>query len=125
MKIERARDMKYALLVYQPHGFWDDMPMPARDEIFREFLRIQGRHESLTLLGMQPPESGTTVRVDHNGMSLTDGPVQDTPEYLGGVYVLEAESLDDALGVAGQVSAARCGGAIEVRPIAELTSEPK
>ena len=117
--------MKYALLVYQPRGFWDDMPRPARDEILREFLRILDRHECLTMLGMQPPESATTVRIDHNGMLLTDGPALDTPEYLGGMYVVEAESLDDALEVAGHVSAARYGGAIEVRPIAVLTSEPK
>jgi hypothetical protein len=101
------------------------MPRPARDEILREFLRIRSCYESLNTLGMQPPESATTVRVDHTGISLTDGPALDTPEYLGGVYVVEAESLDDALGVAGHVSVAWFGGAIEVRPIAALTSEPK
>jgi hypothetical protein len=53
---------------------------------------------------------------------LTDGPFIDSKEYLGGLYVVEAESLDVALDVAARIPAARFGGAIEVRRVEGLTS---
>ena len=47
---------------------------------------------------------------------MTDGPFTETKEVLGGYYLLDCDSLDEAL-----EAAARCPGAlygsIEVRPI--------
>ena len=50
---------------------------------------------------------------------VTDGPFADTKEALGGYFLFECESLDDALELAARVPAARYGGAVEVRPIVE------
>ena len=47
---------------------------------------------------------------------ITDGPFAETREALGGYYVLECESLDDALAHAGRCPSARFGS-VEVRPI--------
>jgi hypothetical protein len=68
---------------------------------------------------LQPPESATTVRVEDGRTLTTDGPFADTKEYLGGLYLFEADNLDRALDVAARIPAARMGGAVEIRPLVE------
>ena len=47
---------------------------------------------------------------------VTDGPFAEGAEVAGGYYVFEADNLDDALGLAGQIPAAKYG-AVEVWPM--------
>ena len=70
-------------------------------------------------LGLQPPETATTVRVQDGRTLTTDGPFSETKEVLGGYYLYEADDLDAAIELASRIPAARMGGAIEVRPIQE------
>ncbi len=59
------------------------------------------------------------MRVQDGQTLTTDGPFAGTKEALGGYYVFEAESLDEAIELAARIPAARLGGAIEVRPLVE------
>ena len=55
-----------------------------------------------------------------DGRTLTtDGPFVAVKEAIGGYFLLEADDLDAAIELAARVPAARLGGAVEVRPIAE------
>ena len=49
-------------------------------------------------------------------MLTTDGPFAETKEQLGGYYLIEAASIDEAASIASGIPAARYGS-IEVRPI--------
>jgi hypothetical protein len=51
-------------------------------------------------------------------LSTTDGPFAETKEQLGGYYLIEANNLDEAIGIAARIPSARVG-TIEVRPLAE------
>jgi hypothetical protein len=68
---------------------------------------------------MQGPETATTVRVQDDRMLTTDGPFVDVKEALGGYCFFEADDLDAAIDLASRIPAARMGGGVEVRPIAE------
>ena len=68
---------------------------------------------------MQPPEVATTVRVRDGETLTTDGPFVSVKEALGGYFLYEADDLDAAIELASRVPAARMGGAVEVRPVAE------
>jgi len=70
-------------------------------------------------IGMQPPELATTVRVRDGETLTTDGPFVSVKEALGGYFLYEADDLDAAIELASRVPAARMGGAVEVRPVAE------
>jgi hypothetical protein len=48
---------------------------------------------------------------------MTDGPFADTKEVLGGLVLIEAANLDEAIEVASRIPVARLGGAVEVRPV--------
>ena len=68
---------------------------------------------------MQPPETATTVRVQDGRTLTTDGPFVEIKEAIGGYFFYEADDLDAAIELAARVPAARMGGGVEVRPIAE------
>ena len=68
-------------------------------------------------LGLQPPESATTVRVEDGEALTVEGPLVETKDALDGYFILEADDLDAAIDVASRVPAARMGGAIEIRPV--------
>lgn len=67
----------------------------------------------------------TTVRRDDaSGEPLvTTGPFAETVEALGGFYVLEAESLDDAIALARHLPAAETGW-VAVRPMVTWEAQP-
>ena len=64
----------------------------------------------------------TTVRVQDGKTLTTDGPFVAIKEALGGYLVFEADDLDAAIELASRIPAARLGGAVEVRPIKEVSA---
>ena len=58
----------------------------------------------------------TSVRVRDAETLVVDGPYAEVKEALGGYYLLECDSLDDALDWAARIPAAEYS-AVEVRPV--------
>jgi hypothetical protein len=52
---------------------------------------------------------------------VVDGPAVQTPEQLGGYYLVECNGLDEAVELAARIPGATYG-TIEVRPVLELPS---
>jgi hypothetical protein len=67
---------------------------------------------------LQPTSTATTIREKGDEQVITDGPFAETKEQLGGYYILQADSLDEALKWAAKIP--HPGGCIEVRPIIEF-----
>jgi hypothetical protein len=111
--------MKYLLQIYPSTTEFEGLSAQEQDSIVSEYLAVR---QSPGVIGgeqLQPVETATTVRVQDREMLLTDGPVVDAKEHLGGYYLVEADDLDAALEIAARIPAARMGGAIEVRPLVE------
>jgi hypothetical protein len=68
-------------------------------------------------LQLGPAATATSVRVRGDETLLTDGPFDEAAP-LGGLAVIDVDSLDDAIERASAIGAARTG-AVEVRPIHE------
>ena len=66
--------------------------------------------------GLQAPHTATTVRVRDGRRELQDGPFADTKEQLGGYFVIEVPTLDDALDWAAKAPSAAYAS-VEVRPV--------
>jgi hypothetical protein len=110
--------MKYALLIYSsPES--RDVPEAELRSVVREYEALSDEPGVLNGMQLQGTESATTVRVQNGEALLSDGPFVDAKEYIGGLFVLEADNLDEATALAARVPAARMGGAVEVRPIVE------
>ena len=111
--------MRYALLAY---GNTDDRGRTPEDErrrIDAGIAEILARPEVTGWLRLHDVESATTVRHRPGGTLLTDGPFIESKEFLGGFIIVEADDLDGALAVAGELQALRLDGAIEIRPVRE------
>jgi hypothetical protein len=71
---------------------------------------------------LHPTTTATTVTAISGETELTDGPFAITKEVLVGYYLIEAENLDQALGVAKRMPLIRYGR-VEVRPVMDLSVE--
>ncbi len=65
---------------------------------------------------LHPAETATQVRLRDDEVLLTDGPFIDAKEQLNGYYLLECETLDEALKWAAKIPSAAYG-TVEVRPV--------
>ena len=115
--------MQYMLLIYDDPKVWQEMSEGERTGVMGEYLAYS---ESLRQAGvyvdgspLEGTQTATTVRLRDGARLVTDGPFAETREALGGYYLLECESLDDALDHAGRCPSARLGS-IEVRPIVQM-----
>jgi hypothetical protein len=68
---------------------------------------------------LQHVSTATTVRVRNGQVSATDGPFAETKEQLGGIILIDARDLNEAIKLAAGIPSARLGS-IEVRPINDL-----
>jgi hypothetical protein len=71
--------------------------------------------------GLYPTETARTVRVRDGEQNVTDGPFAETKEQLGGYYLLDCDSVDDALAWAAKIPAARTGS-VEVRQLMDYAA---
>jgi hypothetical protein len=66
--------------------------------------------------GLQPPSRARSLRAQPGAdVVVSDGPYLKTKEHVGGFWVLEAASLDEALAW-GRKAAIACRAPVEVRP---------
>ena len=65
---------------------------------------------------LKPGATATTIKWDYGSHSLHDGPFAETHEELGGFYIIDVASLDEALECAKQIPVPG-RGAVEVRPV--------
>jgi hypothetical protein len=108
--------MQYALLAYDPPEEADRAARPIP-------LALAALLDQTAVTGwarLHADESATTLSNHEGRMLLTDGPFIDSKEYLAGLILIEADNLDGALAIAGELlRETRPGTAIEVRPIVE------
>jgi hypothetical protein len=79
-------------------------------------LRAEGRLVASARLRFSP--EARTVRRRDGRHVVTDGPFAEAREQLGGFYLIDVESMDEAIAWAQRLPLAE-RGAIEVRPIWE------
>jgi hypothetical protein len=112
--------MQYMLLIYNPPGDWESMPAEQRQAIgeayfhFTEELRGSGKMVAGDAL--QPTSTATSVRVRDGETLTTDGPFAETKEVLGGYYLIDVDTIDEALEWGAKIPGAQYG-TIEVRPV--------
>jgi hypothetical protein len=118
--------MQYLLLIHDDEASYWDMAEKDRAALHQEYgvftaaLRQSGAYVGGNQL--QPTATAATVRVRDGEQVVTDGPFAETKEQLGGYYLIDVDSLDEALEWAAKIPSAR-HGSIEVRPLIHVASE--
>jgi hypothetical protein len=117
--------MKYVCLGYIDEQKWDGVPESERNALmdqcfaYDDELRRSGREvggEALT-----SARNATTLRCRNNQVLVTDGPFTETKEQLGGILVIVARDLNEAIQLISHHPGVRVGP-FEIRPVEDLTS---
>lgn len=116
--------MKYMLLIY---GDENALNESEREHCYEESIQlvhdIKSNGQYLGAGPLHPTATATTVRIRDKKRLVTDGPFAETKEQLGGYFLIEVKNLDEAIGIAQRIPAARWG-TVEVRPVIELAGLP-
>jgi len=118
--------MQYLLLIHDDERNWPALSEREQGAIVEEYMALtEEMRERGAYVGanrLAPTSAASTVRVRDGEQIVTDGPFAETKEQLGGYYLIEAESLDEALEWAARLPTAR-RGSVEVRPILPIPAE--
>jgi hypothetical protein len=120
--------MKFLCLCYYDQARLDALSEDDRQALgglcrpHDESLRASSR---LVMVGsLAEPPSSRTLRPHHGAPSVSEGPSTPTEEPLGAFFIIEAEDMDEAIGVVSKHPGAQLGryfgGDVEVRPIDTL-----
>src|SRR5919108_3857563 len=114
------------LLIYDEEQILQDMSEEERNAFMGDYfaytneLKEAGAYVAADAL--QPVGTATTVRVRDGEQLLTDGPFAETKEQLGGYYIVDVDSIDEAIQWASKIPSAKTGS-IEVRPVVVFDRE--
>jgi hypothetical protein len=110
----------------EPVGANDAGPTP---ELFATYMRFNEElHQAgvlVTAEGLNPGGQGARIGVKGGKRTVIDGPFAESKELVGGFYVVEVESLDEAISWA-----LRCplglgfDNVLEIRPLTAMTDIP-
>ena len=108
---------RYLLSIYQPDG--PPPPPAALDRIMRDLdqLNAEMRQAGTWVFadGLHDPSTASVVRTRDDEALITDGPYTEGKEHLGGITIIDAADLDEAL-VWAEKLAKTTKLPVEVRP---------
>lgn len=118
--------MKYACLIYSDESNPEINPDPSTPEFGPVMAGYMQFGEETGAAGvyvsgepLTPTSTATSVQVRDGEIITTDGPFAETKEQLGGFYILDCETLDEAIQWAAKIPHA-ANGTVEVRPVPEF-----
>lgn len=116
--------MHYMLLIYTGEGAGPEQGSAVAAAEMKEWFAYTAElEESGVLVGgdpLHPTSSAVTVRTRDGVTSTTDGPFAETKEVLGGYYMIDVDSQDEAVAWGEKIPSVRYGS-IEVRQVLDLS----
>jgi hypothetical protein len=112
--------MEFLALIHGDEAYWEGLSDDERESMYAQYGEFSTAARAAGILVSEKElaytRSATTVRVRDGKRLVTDGPYAEVKEALGGFYILDCPSLDDALDWAARIPAAS-HGAVEVRAV--------
>jgi hypothetical protein len=113
--------MQYAILCYHDEKVTCAWSKEQDDAVMAKLGGVMDKLSRQGKLGpvarLLPTTAATTLRKDREQPIVIDGPFAETKEQLLGFYIVDCQSLDEALDIARELGAANPGGAYEIRPV--------
>jgi hypothetical protein len=112
--------MEYLALIYADEEHWAGLSAEERDAEYARYRALAAdAQEAGVMVGgseLASTADATTVRIRDAETLVTDGPYAEVKEALGGYFLFECDSMEEALDWAARIPAAE-HGAVEVRPV--------
>jgi hypothetical protein len=113
--------MQYAILCYHQEDIVGAWTKEEDDACMARLAKIEDKLNRKGKIGptarLLPTTAATTLRKTRDEPLVIDGPFAETKEQLLGFYLIDCETLDEALDVARELAAANPGGSYEIRPV--------
>jgi hypothetical protein len=117
--------MKFMCLGYLDMLDFDEAPENEKSDIMKECMAqcvpFRATGKVIVEEGLQHFNLAKSIRPKNGKPTVTDGPFIETKEQLGSAFIIEADSMEEAVAVASLHPAAifgeKYGFGIEVRPI--------
>lgn len=117
--------MQYMMMIYIPENAGPTEEQRAQcyhdSAAYGRELAAQGKF--IYSAPLHPTSTATTIRVMDGKQTVLDGPFAETREQLGGIFLVEAANLDEAIAIAKGIPAGRWG-TVEIRPVVEISGQP-
>jgi hypothetical protein len=117
--------MLYFLLIHAPESYDETLSETEMTSLMGRYFKASEEMESAGVwMGghrLRPVATATTLRIRDGETIVTDGPFAETKEQFGGYYLIDVESLDNAIAWAKKIPACEYGS-VEVRPVWEMNS---
>lgn len=115
--------MKFALLLNGAESEWNALGEDAQAAAMGDYYSVtEAMKEAGVYVGgeaLTPSATATTLRIRDGERMVTDGPFIESKEILGGFYVIDCASVDEALDWAARLPDAKIGS-IEIRPLLDV-----
>jgi hypothetical protein len=116
--------MRFMMFMYP--GISEEEWAPSAEDVaamsrYNEELRKAGM--LLALDGLHPPQEGALVTFSDGKTTVTDGPFAEAKEVVGGYWVIQARSKEEAVEWASRCPGENCS--IEVRRVFEMEDFPQ
>jgi hypothetical protein len=112
--------VEYMALIYGDEGGWQALGEDERRAWYDRYRAFadDARTAGVLVAGdeLGSTQDATTVRVRDEQVAVTDGPYAEAKEALGGYFLLDCNSIDEAVDWAARIPAAE-HGAVEVRAV--------
>ena len=108
--------MQFVALIHADNDGYESLGEDEQRAIYQRYVDFSQRDEVVGGAELQSTTTATTVRVRDGDRLVTDGPYAEVKEALGGLFIFECDSIDDACRLAAEIPAAE-RGAVEVRPV--------
>lgn len=107
-------------LIYGDASRWDALSAEEREAVYEQYRVFSDEAVKAGVMAggaeLASTRDATTVRVRDGEPLVTDGPYAEVKEALGGYFLFECETMDEAVEYAARIPGAE-HGAIEVRPL--------
>ena len=112
---------KYLVTVHHPEGY---VPYNTTEETMRDISTLNREMIAAGVRffagGLEPETKAKSLKAQPNGqVMVTDGPYLEAKEHVGGFWILDVASEEEALAW-GRKAVVACRTPVEVRPFAEM-----
>ena len=121
--------MRYLILIHsnpRSRALWETLTDEQRMEFGRGYMalseEITAAGDMVVSNGLIDPALAKRVWVQDGETMTSDGPFAEVKEYVAGFLLLDCETEEQALAWAAKTPDAQLGGAVEVRPLLDMSA---
>ncbi|MFC0543039.1 YciI family protein [Kutzneria chonburiensis] len=121
--------MRYLILIHsnpRSRALWETLTDEQRMEFGRGYMalsaEIEAAGEMVISNGLTDLALAKRVWVQDGETMTSDGPFAEVKEYVAGFLLLDTETEQQALAWAAKTPDAQLGGAVEVRPLLDMST---